>query len=134
MSVTIIPPHARWFAATFRIAVTDVAGNAEAVQSQLIQIDNNAPTSTISCNGGTCSAGWYSATVQVGLSAADTGGSGVGATYYTTDGSTPTTSSTRYTGAFNVASTAAERFFGNKPRDLFGWLVRRDGPGQTVRN
>jgi peptidoglycan/xylan/chitin deacetylase (PgdA/CDA1 family) len=90
----------------------DKAGNAEAAQSQLIQIDGVPPSTTIKCNGGVCSTGWYSPPVQVTLSATDdTGGSGVAATYYTTDGSTPTASSTRYTSAFTVSSTSTVKYF-----------------------
>jgi Bacterial Ig domain/Chitobiase/beta-hexosaminidase C-terminal domain len=64
----------------------------------------------MSCNGGTCS-GWFNAPVSVSLAATDNqGGSGVSATYYTTDGTTPTTSSTVYTGPFTVAATATVKF------------------------
>jgi hypothetical protein len=75
-------------------------------------VDAAPPTSTIKCNNAACSTGWYLAPVQVSLSATDnTGGSGVSGTYYTTDGSTPTTSSTRYTAAFSVPSTATVKYF-----------------------
>jgi peptidoglycan/xylan/chitin deacetylase (PgdA/CDA1 family) len=98
--------------ATVKYYSTDMAGNSEAVKSQLIQIDTAAPTTTISCNGGACSTGWYNAAVKVTLAATDnTGGSGVNKTYYTTDGSTPTTLSTVYTGAFTVPKTATVKFF-----------------------
>src|SRR6202021_3974929 len=72
----------------------DTAGNAEAVNTQAIQIqaDTTAPTTSITCNGAACSTGWYKTSpVTVTLTAADNaGGSGVAATYYTTDGSDPT--------------------------------------------
>ncbi|HYT10987.1 MAG TPA: chitobiase/beta-hexosaminidase C-terminal domain-containing protein, partial [Mycobacteriales bacterium] len=72
---------------TVKFYSTDVAGNSEAVNSQQIQVDATAPTTTISCNGGACASGWYNAAVQVTLSATDnSGGSGVAGTYYTTDG------------------------------------------------
>ncbi len=89
----------------------DALGNAEAVKSQTIQVDSAAPTTTISCSAAACSAGWYKASVQVSLSPTDTGGSGLAATYYTTNGSTPTTSSTLYTGPFTVSSTATVKFY-----------------------
>ncbi len=89
----------------------DNAGNAEAVKSQLVQIDSGVPSTTIACNGTTCSTGQYGAPVSVTLSATDTGGSGVAATYYTTDGSTPTTSSTRYAGAFVVSKISTVKYF-----------------------
>jgi peptidoglycan/xylan/chitin deacetylase (PgdA/CDA1 family) len=98
--------------ATVKFFSTDVAGNAEAVKSQLVQIDKNAPSApSISCNSTTCSTGWYRTTpVTVGLSATDnTGGSGVATIYYTTDGSAPTTSSTVYSGPFTISQTATIR-------------------------
>jgi peptidoglycan/xylan/chitin deacetylase (PgdA/CDA1 family) len=97
--------------ATVRYYSTDVAGNSETVNSQQIQVDNSTPVTTVSCNGGACAGGWYNAAVQVTLSATDTGGPGVAATYYTIDGSTPTTSSIVYTGAFTVPNTATVKFF-----------------------
>jgi Bacterial Ig domain/Chitobiase/beta-hexosaminidase C-terminal domain/Transglycosylase SLT domain len=53
--------------------------------------DTTPPTSTISCNGATCSTGYYNSSVNVSLSATDnSGGSGVSSIRYTTDGTTPT--------------------------------------------
>src|SRR5207248_1017160 len=85
--------------ATVKYYSSDTAGNAETVKSQAIQIDTTAPASSSTCNSAACSAGWYkTAPVTVALSATDnSGGSGVTAIYYTTNGSTPTTSSTKYT-------------------------------------
>jgi hypothetical protein len=89
----------------------DQVGNAEAVKSQQVQADGTPPATSIACNGVACSSGMYSGTVSITLAATDTGGSGVAATYYTTDGSTPTTSSTRYTGAFSISQTGTVKFF-----------------------
>jgi hypothetical protein len=98
---------------TVKYFSTDKAGNAEAVNSQLILIDTTAPTATIACNASACSTGWYKTTpVTVTLTATDnTGGSGVAKTYYTTDGTTPTTASTVYTGPLTVASTSTVKYF-----------------------
>ena len=101
---------------TVKFFAVDRFGNAEAVRTQEIRVggaDVTAPTTTISCGGTACSTGWYRTTpVQVALAATDNvGGSGVAATYYTTNGSAPTTSSTRYTAPFPVSATTTVRFF-----------------------
>jgi peptidoglycan/xylan/chitin deacetylase (PgdA/CDA1 family) len=99
---------------TVKFFSTDKAGNAEQVQSRLIQVDATAPNTSISCNGSPCTSGWYGAAVTVSLSAADgSGGSGVNATIYTTDGSNPQTSSTAiaYTGPFNVSQTVSVKYY-----------------------
>jgi hypothetical protein len=98
--------------ATVKFFSTDKAGNAEVVRSQSLQIDTVAPTTTIAVNGQAPSSGWYNAAVTVTLTATDnSGGAGVDKTYYTTNGTTPTTASTVYTGAFTVGATATVKFF-----------------------
>jgi peptidoglycan/xylan/chitin deacetylase (PgdA/CDA1 family) len=89
----------------------DRAGNVEATNSQLIQVntDTTAPTSTIACNGAACSSSAYSAPVSVSLSASDPDDA-VAAIRYTTDGSDPTASSTLYTGSFTVATTTTVKY------------------------
>src|SRR5262249_41592424 len=87
----------------------DMAGNVEATNSRLIQIDTIPPTSSIACNGGACSSGWYKAPVTVSLSATDTG-LGVATIRYTTDGSTPDTSSPAYLAPFTVPATATVKY------------------------
>ena len=73
--------------------------------------DSIAPTTTIACNGSPC-ATMNTAPVTVTLNAADNaGGWGVDKTYYTTDGSTPTTSSPIYTGSFTEAGPTTVNFF-----------------------
>jgi peptidoglycan/xylan/chitin deacetylase (PgdA/CDA1 family) len=123
--------------ATVKFFSVDLAGNTEAVQSQTIQVDGLAPTTTIRCNNATCSTGWYTSNVSITLTATDnSGGTGVAATYYTTDGSTPTTSSTRYTGAFNVTQTRTVKFFSvdvaGNAEAVNSQLVRIDGAPPTT--
>lgn len=54
--------------------------------------------------------GLYDGAVSVTLACSD-GGSGCAATYYTTDGSDPTTASSRYVGAVTVAEALTLRYF-----------------------
>jgi hypothetical protein len=89
----------------------DKAGNAEAVHTQLIQLDQVPPSSSISCNGTSCQSGWYNASVSVSLSAVDTGGSGVAFIRYTTDGTDPSlTNGQDYVGPFSVTSTSTVKY------------------------
>jgi hypothetical protein len=126
--------------ATVKFFTTDKAGNAEAVKSQSIQIDTVAPATTVRCNGAACSTGWYRTTpVTITLTATDnTGGSGVRATSYTTDGTDPRTSSTAkvYAGPFTVSQTTTVRYYSS---DVAGnleatksQLIRIDAAAPTV--
>jgi peptidoglycan/xylan/chitin deacetylase (PgdA/CDA1 family) len=70
------------------------------------------PSTSISCNGATCSSGWYrQSSVSVALTA--TGGTGSLTTRYTTDGTDPRTSptATTYSGPFAVTATRTIRYF-----------------------
>jgi peptidoglycan/xylan/chitin deacetylase (PgdA/CDA1 family)/N-acetyl-beta-hexosaminidase len=94
---------------TVKYRAWDNAGNIEATNTQLIQIDTSPPSSSIACNGSGCSSGWYTAAVSVSLSATDAQ-SGVAAIRYTTDGSDPTSSSTLYSGPFSVSATTTVKY------------------------
>lgn len=96
---------------TVEFRAWDKAGNAEAMETQVVQIDSVAPSSTISCNGSACASGFYTAAVSVMLNATDTGGSGVAALRYTTDGSDPTaTNGSTYAGPINLSATTRVRY------------------------
>jgi peptidoglycan/xylan/chitin deacetylase (PgdA/CDA1 family) len=99
---------------TVKYRAWDAAGNVEATNSRLIEVntgptDTTPPVSSIACNGGACSAGWYGASVSVTLSATDTE-SGVDAIRYTIDGSDPTVSSQLYSGPFTVSTTTTVKY------------------------
>jgi peptidoglycan/xylan/chitin deacetylase (PgdA/CDA1 family) len=96
---------------TIKYRAFDKAGNAEAVNSQRVDIDRVAPTSSIKCQGSNCAGTYYATTVTVTLAATDAGGSGVAEIRYTTDGSDPTAASgTVYGGGFTLTSTATVRY------------------------
>jgi hypothetical protein len=91
---------------TVKYRAFDNAGNAEPVNTTLINIDTVAPTSSIRCTGAVCSTSYYTSAVTIHLSATDTGGSGVDTIRYTTDGSTPTaTNGTTFTADFALSAT-----------------------------
>jgi hypothetical protein len=94
---------------TVKFRAWDNAGNVEATNSQLIQIDTTTPRSSITCNDIRCATGWYKASVSVKLSATDSQ-SGVAVIRYTLDGSVPTASSTAYSGPFVLSTTATVRY------------------------
>lgn len=100
----------RWvLAGTFDIdvvtqaAITDTNGNTSTLVEYLD--DTEAPVSSASPAGGT-----YSSTQTITLSATDNTDTDL-QIYYTTDGSTPTTASTRYTSAITIAGDTTLQFF-----------------------
>jgi peptidoglycan/xylan/chitin deacetylase (PgdA/CDA1 family) len=110
-SPTYTGPFAVSATTTVRFRAWDNAGNVEPARSQLIQVDGEAPVSTIACDGSVCSSQAYATPVSVTLAAADNaGGSGVAAIRYTLDGSEPTAASTAYSGPFTVSTTTTVRF------------------------
>ena len=79
-----------------------------------------APTTSITCDQAACSTGWYRKTsVSVALTATDPVGSAT-TTYYTTDGSDPTTSGSRvqYAGPFSVTQTTTVRYYSTNTAGL----------------
>jgi len=98
---------------TLKFFATDVSNLPvkEKVETQTYTIDSQPPTTTASPAGGT-----YSTSQSVTLSCTDVG-SGCDKIYYTTDGSTPTTSSPVYSSPISISVTTALKFFA---RDLAG--------------
>ncbi|PTL82811.1 chitobiase/beta-hexosaminidase C-terminal domain-containing protein [Vitiosangium sp. GDMCC 1.1324] len=85
----------------------DKAGNTSSVRQEVYFIDTLAPTTTATPAGGT-----YHTAQSVTLTCAD-GSTGIGCsnTYYTLDGTPPTTGSTRYTGPISISANTTLKFF-----------------------
>ena len=114
-SPTYTGPFPLTSSSTVKFRSWDYAGNVEATNTQSVQLvesaDSTAPTTTMSCNGSPC-ATMNTGPVTVTLHAADNaGGWGLDKTYYTTDGSAPTTNSPVYTGSFTLKQDATVNFF-----------------------
>jgi len=88
----------------------DKAGNR--LEKAISYSDTTPPTTTASPPGGT-----YNTAQSVTLTCNDGTGSGCDKIYYTTDGTTPTTSSPAYFAPINISTTTALQFFA---KDLAG--------------
>ena len=91
---------------TVKFRAYDNAGNAEPINSALIQVDMAPPSTTLNCAGSPCSgSSWYPTGVSLSLTSTDTA-SGVAQIRYTTNGTVPTkTTGTIYTSPFAIAAT-----------------------------
>ena len=85
--------------------------SVETVSQVINGPDTQAPITAVGCDGSPCASTAYNGSTTVSLSSKDPGGSGVQATYYTTDGSTPTTASQVYTAPFTISQTTTFKFF-----------------------
>jgi|GEM_PF-1197822 len=91
---------------TLKFVAVDKVGNVSTVRTEVYTFDTAAPTTTATPAGGT-----YRTRQSITLACTDTGASGCSATYYTLDGSTPTTGSSRYTGAITLVANTTLKFF-----------------------
>lgn len=98
---------------TFWVKARDASGNVATGTGVTFTTsetaDTTPPTVTISPAAGT-----FTSTQSVTLSGSDNSGGSV-TIYYTTDGSTPTQSSTVYSSAISVAATTTIKYFGKDP-------------------
>lgn len=85
---------------TVKAVAFDRAGNAHFANTVKVSVDNTGPSAPTATPG----AGTYNSAQLVSLSSDDGSGSGIDVIYYTTDGSTPDQTSTRYVGAFLVST------------------------------
>ena len=92
---------------TIKFFSVDNAGNQEEVQTASYMIETIPPVTTADPTGGVLGSGGNSIT----LTCTDTGGGTCAATYYTLDGSTPTTSSTVYVDPIILQDDTTLKFF-----------------------
>ena len=91
---------------TLRFYATDSENMREVINTLSYVIDKIAPTVSVSPKGGT-----YTDIQNVTLACTDSGGAGCSNIYYTTDGSVPTTGSSKYTGAIPLSNNTVLKFF-----------------------
>jgi hypothetical protein len=114
---------------------TDAAGLTSTVSQALaITVDTTAP----STSAGT-GAGLYGAAQQVALTCQDGTGSGCHRTYYSTDGSEPTSASNWYSTAIPIAHSCTLKFYsvdkaGNaeQPVKAVSYLIDMEGPSVEI--
>ncbi|HZH17924.1 MAG TPA: chitobiase/beta-hexosaminidase C-terminal domain-containing protein [Archangium sp.] len=92
---------------TLKFVAVDKVGNVSTVRTEVYTFDTAAPTTTATPAGGL-----YTSVQSVTLACADDArGIGCANTYYTLNGSTPTTGSTRYTGPISLTANTTLKFF-----------------------
>lgn len=91
---------------TVKYFSVDTAGNKETVKTVVYDINIPVADTTAPVTSATPAAGVYYEPITVTLAVNE-----IATTYYTTDGSNPTTSSTVYTGGFVVSEDTTVKFF-----------------------
>ncbi|MCC6302293.1 MAG: chitobiase/beta-hexosaminidase C-terminal domain-containing protein [Gammaproteobacteria bacterium] len=94
-------------ALVLRFFSVDNAGNAGAVRTETYSVELAPPLTRASPTTGV----FDSNTLEITLSCDDGAGTGCAATYYTLDGSQPSTASRRYTGPITINDTTVLKFF-----------------------
>jgi outer membrane protein assembly factor BamB/methionine-rich copper-binding protein CopC len=113
---------------TLKYLAIDLAGNQSPIYTQTYTIDTIPPTATASPTGGL-----YNSTQSVTLTMSEPG-----TIYYTTNGTTPTTTSTKYTGPITLNSTTSLKFLavdtaGNKsPSYTQTYTIDKVAPTVTI--
>lgn len=92
---------------TLKFFATDKSGNSSEVVTETYVFDTTAPTVSANLPGG-----HYGGVRKVSLTCDDGSGSGCAAIHYTTDGSTPDTSSARYTEPVTIATSSTLKYIG----------------------
>ncbi len=86
---------------TLRYMAVDTENNISTIYTQTYIIDRTAPSASVNYKSGT-----YNKNLNIILKM-----SKAGTIYYTTNGSTPTTSSKKYTGAFTISKSTTLKFW-----------------------
>jgi len=126
-----------WTAAAGQAGGAPAGSVVRTVRQVLGAPGTSAPTTQISCDGAACTTSWYRSPVTATLTATPgLDGSLVAATYYTTDGSTPTSSSQLYTSPFQLAVTSTVQFFSvdqsGQAESVKSQFIRIDGAAPSV--
>ncbi len=122
-------------ASTQNVTATNSAGLASANGQFTVTADSTAPSTTD--NTGSIGNGWKTTAQTVTLTPTD-GGSGVASTYYASDGSTPTTSSSQGTsvnlssdGTYTVKYFSTDKVGNQESVKTAGTQIRIDGTEPT---
>jgi hypothetical protein len=114
---------------TLKYFARDAAGNQGPVQTQKYVIDLIAPTVAASPVGGT-----FSASKSVRLSASEPGAT----IFFTTDGTTPTEASRKYSEPVSISTTTTLRYFAKDPAGNSGtasnqkYIIDKTAPAVTA--